>query len=343
MADPRFFQRKGPFKLSELAKLSGAELAPEADPDRLFKDVAPLDDAGKDDVSFFDNRKFLTRFRESKAGACVISPGDLPEAPSGMHLLLSSTPYRAFGLVAGALYPRPPITPQRSEHATIDPAATVSADCAIAAGAVIGPGAEIGPRCHIGPNVTIAAGVILGPDCRVLASASLSYCLVGARTTIREGACIGSEGFGFALDPSGHVTIPQLGRVIVGDDVDIGANTTIDRGAGSDTVIGDGCRIDNLVQIGHNVVLGRGCAIAAQVGVAGSARFGDFVVAGGQAGISGHLKIGTGAQIAAKSGVIADVPAGAKYGGYPAAPVREWHRRTIFLSRLAKGKGRADG
>ncbi|MCH8182853.1 MAG: UDP-3-O-(3-hydroxymyristoyl)glucosamine N-acyltransferase [Proteobacteria bacterium] len=343
MADPRFFQRHGPFKLSELAELSGAELAPEADPDRMVQDVAPLDAAGADDISFLDNRKFLARFRASKAGACVVSPRDQGDAPGQMHLLHSSTPYRAYGLIARSFYPAPVAAPRRSERATIDATAKVAADCTVEAGAVIGPDAEIGPRGHIGPNVTIGAGVVLGADCRVYASASLSHCLAGDRVTIREGARIGPEGFGFALDPGGHVTIPQLGRVMIGDDVDIGANTTIDRGAGSDTVIGAGCRIDNLVQIGHNVVLGRGCAIAAQAGMAGSARLGDFVMVGGQAGISGHLTIGDGAQIAGQSGVITDVPAGAKFGGYPATPVRDWHRRTIALSRLAKRKGKSDG
>jgi UDP-3-O-[3-hydroxymyristoyl] glucosamine N-acyltransferase len=343
MADPRFFLRHGPFKLSELASLSGAELAPDADPDKMVEDVAPLDAAGADDISFLDNRKFLARFRTSKAGACVVSPRDQGQAPGRMHLLHSPSPYRAYGLIARTFYPTPAVTPRRSKRATIDATAKVAADCAIEAGAVIGPEAEIGPRCHIGPNVTIDVGVVLGADCRVYASASLSHCLVGERVTIREGVRIGTEGFGFALDPGGHITIPQLGRVIIGDDVDIGANTAIDRGAGSDTVIGDGCRIDNLVQIGHNVVLGRGCALAAQVGMAGSTRLGDFVMAGGQAGIAGHLTIGEGAQIAAKSGVISDVPAGEKYGGYPATPVRDWHRQTISLSRLANRKGKTDG
>ncbi len=343
MADPRFYQRQGPFKLSELAKLSGAELAPEADPDRVVQDVAALHAADSGDISFFDNRKFRARFQESAAGACVIAPRDGGDAPSCMHLLHTPNPYRSYGFIARAFYPTPAVVPHQSEFASIDAAAKVAADCAVEAGAVIGPGAEIGRRCHIGPNVTIGTGVVLGEDCRVLASASLSHCLVGDRVTIREGVRIGSEGFGFALDPAGHVTIPQLGRVIVGDDSDIGANSTIDRGAASDTVIGAGCRIDNLVQIGHNVVLGQRCVIAGQVGISGSTEFGDFVIVGGQSGIAGHLSIGAGVQIAGKSGVIKDIPAGDKYGGFPAVPVRDWHRQTLSMSRLAKGKGKSDG
>ena len=343
MADPRFYPRNGPFKLSELAKLSGAALAPEADPNKVVQDVAALEAAGADDISFLDNRKFRTQFRESAAGACVIAPKDHGDAPGRMHLLHSPTPYRSYGLIARAFYPAPTVAPRQSELASIDAAAKVAADCAVEAGAVIGPGAEIGRGCHIGPNVTIGAGVVLGEDCRVLASASLSHCLIGDRVTLREGARIGSEGFGFALDPAGHVTIPQLGRVMIGDDADVGANTTIDRGAGSDTVIGAGCRIDNLVHIGHNVVLGQRCAIAALVGISGSTELGDFVIVGGQAAFAGHLKIGAGVQIAGKSGVIKDIPAGAKYGGFPAVPVRDWHRQTLSLSRLAKGKGKLDG
>ena len=343
MADPRFFERHGPFELSALAELSEAELAPGADPRKVVHDVATLDEAQGDELSFLDNPKFLDKFRASQAGVCVIAPRNRKAAPKGMAIMLSETPYKAFGLIARAFYPLPAITPGRASGAAIDPAARIGEGCSIESGAVIAAGAEIGSHCYIGPNVTVGPKVVIGDEARVYAGASLSHCLVGKRVTVHPGVRIGQEGFGFAPDSAGHVSIPQLGRVIIGDDVDIGANTTVDRGAGSDTIIGDRCRIDNLVQIGHNVVLGRGCVLVAQVGIAGSTHLGDFVMAGGQTGFIGHLTIGDGAQIAAKSGVITDVPAGAKYGGYPAVPVRDWHRQSISLNRLIKKKGSSDG
>jgi UDP-3-O-[3-hydroxymyristoyl] glucosamine N-acyltransferase len=211
-------------------------------------------------------------------------------------------------------------------------------DCDLGPNVVIERAVRLGHRCRIGANTVIAAGVEIGDDCRIAANVTLSHCLIGARVVLHPGVRIGQEGFGFAPDPKGPIKVPQLGRVVIGDDVDIGANTTIDRGSGHDTVIGAGSMIDNLVQIGHNVVLGRCCILAGQVGISGSTRLDDFVMVGGQGGLAGHLHIGSGARIAAKSGLMRDVPAGETVCGSPAVPLSEFMRQTAVLQRLAKKK-----
>jgi len=336
MADSRFFRSVGPLALGELARLCSAELGESADPNQLFSDVAPLETAGPDHVSFLDNRKYIKAFKESMAGACIVHPDLVALAPQGMQLLISRYPYKAYALVAQAFYPNPPVQPGIAQTAAIDASAVIGEAVRIEAGAVIGPKAEIGRGSLIGPNAVIGAAVTIGEESIIDANATLSHCQIGARVHIYPGACIGQRGFGFAIDPAGHVKVPQLGRVIIEDDVEVGANTTIDRGTGPDTVIGAGSMIDNLVQIGHNVRLGKGCVIAAQVGMSGSAVLGDLVIMGGQGGIAGHLKIGSGVQIAAQSGILKDIEPGEKVMGTPAKPLKQFFREVAILGRLAK-------
>ena len=342
MADPRFFAVAGPFTLRELAGIADAEIGGDADPEMDFTDVAALDAAGSGDVGFLDNKLYVDSFTKSKAGACLIHPDFAARAPAGMALLLTREPYRGYGLVAQAFYPTPPPEPGVAVSASVDVTATLGEGCRVEAGAVIAAGAEIGRRCRIGANSVLGEGVVLGDDCVIGPRVSLMCCLVGARVMVHAGAAIGQDGFGFALGGEGHLKVPQLGRVIIGDDVEIGANTTIDRGAGPDTVIGAGTKIDNLVQIAHNVQLGRGCIIVSQVGISGSTKVGDFVMMGGQAGLVGHLDIGSGARIAAQSGVARDVPAGQTVAGSPAAPAREHWRQMATLAALARKKRKGD-
>ncbi len=340
MADQRFFAKAGPFTLAELALRCGAELAAGVDAETCVVDVAALDAAGPEHISFLDNKKYVETFSRSRAGACLVHPDMAKLAPTGMALLLCADAYRSYAKVATAFYPPPPVVPGIATQAVVDPAAVIDASARVEPGAVIASGAEVGARSVIGPNAVVGRGVVIGEDCVIGANSSLSHCILGNRVAIYPGARIGQDGFGFAMGPSGHLKVPQLGRVVIHDDVEIGANTTIDRGAGPDTIIGAGCKIDNLVQIGHNVQLGRGCVIVAQVGISGSTRLDDFVAAGGQAGITGHLRIGAGARIAAQSGVMRDIEAGGTVGGSPAVPMSEWLRQAAALGKMARKKGR---
>lgn len=338
MPDPRFFSAAGPFTLEMLAKISGAEIGEGNDPGRTFSDVASLDEAGREQVSFLDNRKYVECFKTSKAGACLAHPDFADKAPPGMALLLTPEPYRAYADVAEAFYPVDKTVPAIAPTAFVDGTARLGEGCSVGPGAVIGKGAELGRRCVVGPNAVIGPGVVLGDGCSIGPGATLACCILGARVIVHAGVRIGQDGFGFALGPQGHRKVPQLGRVVIEDDVEIGANTTIDRGAVPDTVIGAGTKIDNLVQIGHNVRLGRGCIVVSQVGISGSTTIGDFVMIGGQTGLAGHLNIGDGVQIAAKSGVMRDIPPGLKVGGAPALPVREWLRGIAVLEKMGKKK-----
>jgi len=340
MADPRFFDNAGPLSLGDLAVRIQATLAYGADPALEIADVAPLDLAGPRDLSFLDNKRYVESFSRSGAAACIVEPAFVDKAPDGMALVLSEDPYRAFALAAQALYPDKVSAPGIHPSAVVAETAQVAADASIEAGAVIGEGAIIGEGVLVGPNAVVGDHVEVGPGSKIGANASLSHCTVGARVNLHPGVRIGNRGFGFAMGKAGSVDVPQLGRVIVEDGVEIGANATVDRGAGPDTLIGAGAKIDNLVQIGHNVVIGRGSVIVAQAGVAGSSRLGEHVVLAAQGGIAGHLTIGAGAQIGAQAGVMRDVEEGARVIGSPAMPVKQFWRLQATLARLLEGKKR---
>ncbi|MFN3827564.1 MAG: UDP-3-O-(3-hydroxymyristoyl)glucosamine N-acyltransferase [Micavibrio sp.] len=340
MADPRFFIRASAKSVGELAEIAGATIGSGSDSGRMIEDVAPLDAAGPKQVSFLDNIKYKDSFKVTKAGACIVSPDAVAFAPEGVALIVSKQPYKAYALIAQAFYPVPLPEAQISPAAHIGQNVTLGKGCVIEAGVVIGDGAEIGESVWIEPNAVIGRNVKIGAYSRIGANANVSYAEIGHHVHIYCGCCIGQDGFGFAIDPAGYVKVPQLGRVIIGDGVEIGANTTIDRGSGPDTVIGSGTWIDNLVQIAHNVRMGRGCVIAGQCGISGSTVLGDYVVLAGQVGVAGHLKIGTGARVAAKTGILRNIEAGQEVMGYPAVPVRQFFKQTAYLNRLVENKSK---
>ncbi|TVQ33939.1 MAG: UDP-3-O-(3-hydroxymyristoyl)glucosamine N-acyltransferase [Geminicoccaceae bacterium] len=334
MPDPRFFDRAGPFPLALVAQRAGARL--EGDPAMPIQDVAALGLATERDVAFFDNRRLRDALAATRAGALIVRDADRDLAPAGRALLISLEPYRSYAAVAALFYPsqeRRAAGVHAGAH--VDPTAKLGDRVHVAAGAVVEAGAEIGDGCRIAANAVLGERCILGPDCVVGAGASLSHCLIGARTVIHAGVRIGQDGFGYALGFA-HGKVPQLGRVLIGDDVEIGANTTIDRGALGDTVIGSGTKIDNLVQIAHNVVLGEHCVIVAQSGISGSAELGHHVVVAAQSGITGHLTIGPGARLAARTAVIRDLEGNQDYGGAPAIPAKEWRRQLVAIGRLGR-------
>ncbi len=335
MADPRFYQVSEPKTLTELSKISGADIS-SAQAGFVVHDVAPLDAASQNDISFFDNAKYKDAFKTTKAGACIVSPEMAGFAPEDCQLLLSSTPYKSYALIAQAFYPMPHPPADISDQACVHSTAKIAKGCTIEAGAVIAEGVELSEGCWVEPNAVISSHVKIGKNSRVGANASVSHALIGEGSRIYPGARIGQDGFGFAIDPAGYVKVPQLGRVIIGDHVEVGANTCIDRGAGPDTIIGDGVWIDNFVQIAHNVKIGKGCVLVSHVGIAGSATLEDYVVVGGQVGIAGHITIGAGSRLAAQSGVIKDLPAGSQVVGSPALPIKESVRQMVALKKLTK-------
>jgi len=331
----------------EIAALTRAKLR-DGDPiDRRICNIAPLDTAGAADISFLDNSKYLGELAVTRAGACLIAPKFAATAPRGLVVLETPNPYPAFVAVARALFPaalRPSSLFGTTAHAT---SAQVHATARLEAGVTIDPMAVIGPRAEIGAGTLIAAGAAIGPDvrigrdCAIGAGVTIVHALIGDRVFIHPGVRIGQDGFGYLPSARGHQKIPQTRRVIIQDDVEIGANSTIDRGSTRDTTIGEGSKIDNLVQIGHNVSIGRHCLIASQTGISGSVAVGDFVMMGGQSGITDNVTIGSGVRLAGQTGVTSDVPSGARWGGTPGQPARDWMRGVSMMRRLARHGRRA--
>jgi UDP-3-O-[3-hydroxymyristoyl] glucosamine N-acyltransferase len=346
MTEPLFFKSAKTLTIAEIVALTGAEAGEGTPLDRVISNIAPLDGATVHDLAFLENPKYAGQLASSRAGACFMTPRFVKQAPAHLPVLRIREPYRAFVEVARVMFPealRPSSfyaagggAPDAHAGAYLHPQARLEGGVVLDPGAVVGAGAEIGGGTLVGANAVVGPGVRIGRHCSIGANASIMHTLIGDRVIIHPGCRIGQDGFGYVMGRAGHTKVPQLGRVIIQDDVEIGANTTIDRGANRDTVVGEGTKIDNLVQIGHNVAIGRHCVVVAQTGISGSATLEDFVVLGARVGTNNHVIIGEGAQIAATGIVLGDVPAGGKYGGFPAKPVKLWLRETIVLERMAR-------
>ncbi len=346
MGGHSFFHLAAPAPLAEIAEVGRAQILGGAEAaEALITGVAPLDASGPGDLTFFEHMRYAPALALARATACFIRARHAEALPRGCVGLIVAEPQRAMTLALAHLFPEA-LRPATSFAASgvspgafVHPQARLEADVTVDPGAVIGPEAQIGSGSVIGAHSVIGPKVCIGRGCSIGAHVTISHALIGDRVVIHPGARLGQDGFGFALRREGHLKTPQIGRVIVQDNVEIGANVAIDRGAMSDTTIGEGTKIDNLVQIGHNVQIGRGCMIVAQTGIAGSCEIGDFVLMGGQSAIGGHLTVGEGAAIAAQSGVMRDVPAGARVGGAPARPIRRFLRSAALIDRLGRRPG----
>lgn len=334
----KFFKKKKEFfTLKEVLELTNSKLLENHDLSKQIHNVATLENADQSSISFLHNSTYLDKLPTSKAGFCFMEEKSANKAPKTMVAIVNQNPYFAYAQFLSAFYDH-----QKPAHTVngqaIDPSAIIGKNTQIAHGAAIGKNVMIGDNCYIGANSVINDNCQIGDGCIINSMVVISYCVMGNNVIIHNGAKIGQDGFGFAHNDGKLLKVPQLGIVEIGDDAEIGANTCIDRGAIGNTVIGKQVKIDNLVQIGHNVIIDEGTVIAGCTGIAGSAKVGKFVQIGGGCNINGHITINDGAKIAGGSGVAKDVLPMQVVGGYPAFPIKDWHRINIKLMKLIKNQ-----
>lgn len=331
MVDSLFYNSQGPFTLKKISDSIGCDF--KGDKNKIIQDVGTIENAKQDEICFLAKQKYDKFFDKSEAGAFIIN--ESLSYKGSKNVIISNNPHYDMAKVAYLFYPDSeypkfnfPINDDQSRN--LDGSIKISANTFIHNTARIGKGSQLGVNSIIGPNV------VLGENCLIGDNVSIYFSIIGSNVKIYQGVKVGSEGFGFIMNEKSFKKIPQLGRVIIGNNVEIGANSTVDRGSIGDTIIGDYTMIDNIVHIAHNVKIGAQCIIAAMTGVSGSTSIGNNVIIGGQVGISGHLKIGNNVKIAAKSGVMKDIDENSVIAGYPSENILDWHRNTINLKKMRK-------
>jgi UDP-3-O-[3-hydroxymyristoyl] glucosamine N-acyltransferase len=343
-----FFKNCGPFSLEFLGEyvncelyLDNKEVSKHKVTNIQINNIASLSKASEGNLSFLSNTKYKDEVFVTKATACILEKKSYNseefrlKVPKNMYVMLVDNAYFSFARISSLFYPQE-ISNQSliSANAFISKSAVVGKDCRIMENSYIGKNVKIGDNVIIYPNVVIGDNVVIGNGSIIYDSVSLKYCVIGERAIIHPGARIGQDGFGYAVDKGQYIKVPQIGSVIIGNDVEIGANSTIDRGTIDDTIIGDMTKIDNLVQIGHNVIIGKNCFVVSQVGIAGSTKLGKYVVLGGQVGVAGHLNIGDYVQAGAQSGIIKDIVSKEVVWGCPAVPIKEKMREIGMLKKI---------
>ncbi|PWL17817.1 UDP-3-O-(3-hydroxymyristoyl)glucosamine N-acyltransferase [Falsochrobactrum shanghaiense] len=344
MADPVFFKPSRELTIGDVADFTGARLRnPNLAPRSVVR-LASLNDADEDALIFVDGKKNAQALESVKAAGVLCTEAVVDIVPSNIAALVTRHPQRDFASVGRMLFPgstRPTSWLGEtgvSTGAYIHPSAKVEDGATIEAGAVIGKGVSIGSGTLIAATAVIGENCQIGRDSYIAPGVAVQHAFIGNRVNLHPGVRIGQDGFGYVPGPAGIEKVPQLGRVIIQDDVEIGANTTVDRGALGDTIIGEGTKIDNLVQIAHNVRIGRFCLIAAHCGVSGSCTIGDQTMLGGRVGLADHLIIGSRVQIAAGSGVMNDIPDGERWGGLPARPIKQWFRDIANIRSIGQSR-----